>query len=272
MDFSFGQLAGQTRFLKQALLMLVWSSTLLFGLFILCFYIAAALTSNWQDWNEFLPGVYQVGATEATAAMAIHFIFGAVILLLGCFQFLPAIRQRWLAVHKAAGVVYIIACAFTAVGGLVFIALQGTVGGTVMNVGFSLYGLLMLIAAGATPYYAIKRNLTLHKLWAMRLFSLALASWLYRMEYGFWFLLTDNLGHTESFTGPFDQVMAFFFYLPNLLVVELIHRSAGLPYFTSSLARGVVNLTLLLAIAIVLLGTYAFLTMFWGPAIWAVMN
>lgn len=31
-----------------------------------------------------------------------------------------------------------------------------------------------------------------------------------------------GLGHESQFRGPFDKVMAFFFYLPNLVVVEVL--------------------------------------------------
>lgn len=35
-----------------------------------------------------------------------------------------------------------------------------------------------------------------------------------------------GLGHTGHFSGPFDIVMAFFFYVPNLLVAELFLRAS----------------------------------------------
>jgi hypothetical protein len=94
---------------------------------------------------------------------------------------------------------------------------------------------------------------------------LALGSWLYRMDYGFWLLLTGGLGHTDDFRGPVDRVMAFAFYLPNLLVVELYLRVRRRP--ASRAVRWVAVAALLAATAFLLLGTFFFTTELWGPAI-----
>jgi len=61
------------------------------------------------------------------------------------------------------------------------------------------------------------------------------------MDYGFWLLLGGGRGHNHDFHGPFDQVMAFFFYLPNLLIVEAFIRakSAASPEDTATLRRGI---------------------------------
>jgi hypothetical protein len=49
------------------------------------------------------------------------------------------------------------------------------------------------------------------------------------MDYGFWLIAAHRIGHTPDFRGPFDIVMAFFFYLPNLALAELLLRSPALP-------------------------------------------
>lgn len=90
-----------------------------------------------------------------------------------------------------------------AIGGLVFIIVKGTVGGTVMDIGFSIYGLLMLISAIETYRHAAAGRIEKHRGWALRLYALAIGSWLYRMDYGFWLLLSDGLGHSDDFSGTF---------------------------------------------------------------------
>ena len=92
-----------------------------------------------------------------------------------------------------------------------------------------------------------------------------MGSWLYRMDYGFWFVLADGVGHTADFRGPFDMIMSFFFYLPNLLLVELYLRGC-LPWATAT-GRALAVAGLSAAIAVLLLGTYFFTTDLWGPAI-----
>lgn len=188
----------------------LWASCLLFGVYIVAFYFGAYLTDEMSRWNVVLPDLYRPGEPQGSFAMAAHFVCGAIILILGAVQLVSGIRERWPRMHHALGRIYIGASIVTAVGGLGYIGLVGTIGGAVMDVGFGLYGLLMLLAAVQALRYARARDIDTHQLWAWRLFSLAIASWLYRMEYGFWLSLFGQEGHTATFDGPFDQVMAFF--------------------------------------------------------------
>ncbi len=133
--------------------------------------------------------------------------------------------------HRWIGWTYVTCALLAGAGGLGFILSKGTVGGVPMTTGFSLYGVLMLVAAVQTARYARGRRrpggLERHRAWAIRLFALAIGSWLYRIEYGFWFLVAGGAGHTPEFGGWFDAIMDFFFYLPNLAVAELFLRARG---------------------------------------------
>lgn len=253
------------RWSATALVAMVWLSVALFGLYILAFYAGALLDGELEGWNEVLPRLYEPTTPAATAGIALHFAAGGVILVLGCVQLLGGVRTRFPALHRWLGRVYVVASLLAGVGGLTFIALKGTVGGTVMDIGFGLYGVLMLISALQTYRHARARRLEAHRAWSLRLFALAIGSWLYRMDYGFWLLLTDGWGHTADFRGPFDVVMAFFFYLPNLIVAELFIRArrSGAPPVLRVAAAGV----LAAATGFLLLGTYFFTAYLWGPAI-----
>jgi uncharacterized membrane protein len=242
-----------------------WSSAALFGLFILAFYARAWLDGSMERWNEILPGLHDPERPAATIGIGVHFAAGGVILLLGALQLLEPVRRRAPAIHRWSGRIYATACMATAIGGLAFIAVKGTIGGTVMNVGFGLYGVLMLVASIETVRHARARRFEKHRAWGLRLFALAIGSWLYRMQYGFWLMLTDGLGHTNRFDGPFDHLMAFFFYLPNLLVVEIMLRSSTTsrpPLVAWTLAA-----ILCLASGVLGLGTFYFVRSFWGPEI-----
>lgn len=240
-------------------------SALLFGLYILAFYAGAAATGDMAEWNRALPRLYEPQTPAATAGIGLHFAAGGIILVLGGIQLIGPLRRRYPFAHRWMGRVYVTASLLAAVGGLTFIVMKGTIGGPVMNVGFSLYGILMGIAGVQTARHARARRLDVHRAWALRLFALAIGSWLYRMDYGFWVMLTGGAGHTDDFRGWFDVVMAFFFYLPNLAVAELFIRSrqaAPRPALQVAAAAVLAGATLFL-----LLGTYYFTTLYWGPAI-----
>ena len=89
------------------------------------------------------------------------------------------------------------------------------------------------------------------------------------MDYGFWFLFTDRLWHTEDFRGPFDYFMAFFFYLPNLLVAEIF--IGHFQIVKTKLAKVGAALALYISTVFLILATYFFTKEYWGPAIMEVI-
>jgi len=259
--------ARTLRWSARVLTTTVWISAALFGLYILAFYAAALVDGNIAKWNEGLPRLYESHTPVATAGIGLHFAAGGIILALGCIQFVDAIRSRHPAVHRWIGRVYVTAAFLAGVGGLTFIVAKGTIGGTTMNVGFGVYGVLTAAAGIETYRHAYSRRLDVHRAWAMRLFALAIGSWLYRMEYGFWFMLASGAGHADDFSGPFDKFMAFFFYVPNLLVVEALIRAPRASM--STVARWAASTAFTIATLFLVIGTYYFTTYYWGPAILA---
>ncbi|QNF34839.1 DUF2306 domain-containing protein [Adhaeribacter swui] len=253
------------RWSARLLVATVWLSAALFGLYILAFYAAALYEGNTNRWNEVLPGLYEKNSVATTSGIGLHFAAGGIILVLGSIQLIDKVRVRFPVWHRWIGLIYVSASILAAVGGLIFILLKGTIGGFIMDLGFGLYGVLMFVAALATYRHAVTKSFEKHRAWALRLYALAIGSWLYRMDYGFWLLLTDGLGHTRQFTGLFDQVMFFFFYLPNLVVVEAFIRArrykapAGLKLLTCFILLG--------AAGFLVIGTYYFTIYYWGPAI-----
>ena len=254
------------RRLASTFAVLVWSSAIFFSLYILLLYIGAYFVGDLARWNHGASELYVEGMPIATGGIGIHFLAGAIILLLGSVQLIERVRNRYPGFHRWVGRIYVVASILTALGGIVFIVLHGTIGGPVMNIGFFLYGVLMAVAAVETIRHARAKRIDVHRAWALRLYVLAIGSWLYRMEYGFWFLFTGGVGSTPNLTGPFDQVMAFFFYLAPLAILEFVLRSR---YRATSIAmKAFASFALLLATILLLLMTLIFVFEVWGPAIW----
>lgn len=256
--------SASLKWLGIILVAMVWISAGLFGLYILAFYFSPIYAGNMQQWNNGLPGLYVKGSV-ANSGIGIHFAAGGLILILGSIQLMNCVRRNYLTLHRWIGRVYIVCCLIAALGGLIFIGVNGTIGGRFMNIGFSLYGVLMLISAIQTYRYAVNGNIATHRAWGLRLYALAIGSWLYRIDYGFWIMLTNGAGHNDSFSGWFDHIMPFFFYLPNLLVAQVFisgRKNKLRPLITIISAFG-----LLIIIGFLLIGTYYFARYYWGPAI-----
>ena len=207
---------------KRMLIIVCWTSAIIFGVYILGFYLASYLMGNLENWNlGTLPGLYDSQNTKSTFGMGLHFAAGGLILVLGCIQLLQSVRINYPAWHRWIGRIYVVSCLATAIGGIFFILFKGTVGGLSMDIGFGFYGVLMFISAILTWKHAANRNIELHRAWALRLFILAIGSWLYRIETGLARIFLGSLGHTKDFQGTTDMIMNFFFYVPNLILLEI---------------------------------------------------
>lgn len=250
----------------RALFLVSWLSAGIFSIYILVFYGGALFTNAMQDWNQVLPQLYETASRPASIAIGAHFFAGAVVLIMGPLQFIPAIRTKVPALHRFSGRVYALAALGAGLGGLGYLALKGAVGGIMMDLGFAGYGILIVLATANTFRYARARRFNQHRAWAIRLFALGIGSWLYRMDYGIWLKLVGGIGHTHSFDGPFDYVMDFFFYVPNLIVAEMIVRRES-PARARKVRPGSLPLVLGIATLAVAVATFLFSRSYWVPHI-----
>ncbi|MEO0796796.1 MAG: DUF2306 domain-containing protein [Verrucomicrobiota bacterium] len=249
----------------KAMMATIWFSAALFGAYILAFYAGNWLAQKHELWNTYLPELYDAKRPVSTVGMGVHFAGGGIILILGCIQIMNGVRERWPRFHRITGRIYLLACLLTTLGGLTFIFTSGTIGGPVMDVGFVGYGICMMVATVETARHAIKGRFDAHRAWALRLFALAIGSWLYRMYYGFWFLLFGKWLHTPDFRGLFDFFMSYWFYIPNLLVVQAILGRGD--WFRSQFAQRLTTVLLSGSTLFLILGTYFFGAKIWLPKI-----
>lgn len=256
------------RFASVALVGVVWVSSAIFGAYILALYGGAIPAGTLEQWNETLPRLYEPHTPVASAGIGLHFFAGAVLLLLGPVQLIGAIRKHVPALHRWIGRLYALAALAAGVGGLTFIAAKGTVGGLAMDVAFATYGALMVLAAVQAVRHAMARRIDVHRQWAIRLYALAIGSWLYRIGYGLFFVFggPDNPGHVEAdFSGWFDHVMNWAFFLPPLIIAELYLRARR--ERATAVGRVAAATTLTLGAAFVGYATFFFTLYGWGPAI-----
>lgn len=240
-----------------------WISGAIFAVYILAFFGGVAFRGAAERWNESLPGLHDAAAPAATIAIGVHFLAGGVLLLLGPIQLIGGLRRRVPALHRWLGRTYVISAGLAGVGGLGFILGAGTIGGTLMDVGFAGYGILMVLCAVLAWRHARAGRYDRHRAWAIRLFALTVGSWLYRMEYAAWSVIAGDLGRGPGFTGWFDAIMMFFFYVPNLIIAEFFIRARGSR--TSAALSLVAAALLLAATAFVVLATWLFSRGAWIP-------
>lgn len=172
--------------------------------------------------------IYTSGRILPNLAVFLHMVLGGLIMLLAPLQLIGRLRVRHPRLHRSVGRVVVAGSILTALGGLGYIALRGTIGGPLMDAGFALYGWLMFVAAVQVVRLARAGDHIRHRAWALRLFMLIIGSLIFRLHYTLWYLLTDGLWSTEALDGPFDQLQYVAFYLPYLVVLEFwLRRRAG---------------------------------------------
>ena len=176
------------------------------------------------------------GSFASEVAIFSHMILGGVVTMLAVLQWAGPVRRRWPRVHHLSGRLLAPLALLVAVGGLIYIALRGTVGGPSMSIGFGLYGVLMAVASVQTLRLALAKRYDRHRRWGLRLVVLALGSWIYRVHYGLWYGITCTIGEVycgigsqPDFRGAFDLVQNVAFYLPYLLLVEWHLRRTARP-------------------------------------------
>ena len=245
---------------------LLITGQLVFAWYIFALYLQPINTGDNTIWNRVLENMYVPKEALANFSIALHLFGGAVISIIGPFQLFPSIRNKAPHIHRWSGRIYMITAIIISLAGLTFIFSRGSVGGLYMDIGFALYGALMLMCVVQAWLNAMSGNYAVHRQWAIRLFALGMSSWLYRVEYGFWAFINQGLpGHTDTFDGPFDIFMNFAFYIPTLMAVELyFYAQKKLDSKAKLIALTVVMFTLLPVMA---LGCFAAASGWWMPAV-----
>lgn len=161
-------------------------------------------------------------ARHHPAVFYVHVMAAALALLIGPWQFLPALRARHPRLHRWLGRVYLGGGVLA--GGVSGLLLApNTFGGPVANFGFGLLALLWL-ASGWRAYRAIRQGrVDEHRRWMLRNFALACAAVTLRL-----YLPLSIVSGLPL--APAYAAIAWLCWVPNLLWAEWhIRRTAPAP-------------------------------------------
>lgn len=238
---------------------------LLFVAFILLHYYPPTLSGNFAEWNDkpVITG-FVAGDSAGNLFFAVHVLMAAVLTFGGLVQLIPAIRNRWPALHRWNGRLYLVSALTLALGGLWMTWGRGSWLNLVGAFGITLDALLILVFAALAWRTARARRFVEHRRWAIRLFAVASAVWFMRVGYMAWGMATGGAGIGRAMDGPFDMVLAFGNSLLPLAIAELYLRTGarGAPAARQGVAA------LLVVSGVIILGGSAGAWMaMWGPYI-----
>lgn len=147
--------------------------------------------------------------------LALHAGFASTALLIGPFQFVTALRQRFPRLHRLMGRVYVVMCVL---GGLTGLPLAlGATAGPIASAGFGLLALGWLWTTTRAWQLAVARKVNQHREWMIRSFALTSAGVMLRIYLGLLLLLP--LDFTDGY-----RAIAFLCWVPNIVLAELYIR------------------------------------------------
>ena len=149
--------------------------------------------------------------------MFIHFIGGSIISVVGTFQLTNYFWKT--RIHPYTGILYVNGVILASSGGLIYILVNGTIGGLCMDVAFATNGIILFIYAMITAYFAVKRQTDRHLRWAIRLYVLGTSSAFYRVLYYVTCFIMNC--RYVNFRGPLDHVYDWIYFLIPMAISEI---------------------------------------------------
>jgi hypothetical protein len=221
----------------------------IFVVYIVSFYGRAVLEGDLARWNKVLYHGYIPGDNMGNFALATHILLAAVITVGGPLQLIPQLRARVPTFHRWNGRIYLFTAFTTSIVALYLVWIRGgSVGDVSQHLGGSLNAVLIMLCAAMALRYAVARDFTTHRRWALRLFLVASGVWFFRVGLMLSFLIFKGpFGFDPTtFQGPFITFLSFAQRLLPLAVLELYLRTrdrAGAPR-RIAMAAGLFVLTL----------------------------
>ena len=229
--------------------------------YILAFYGPSTFSGNFQAWtkNTFLRKGFIAGDTAGNLAFAAHALLAAVIAFGGALQLIPQIRTRAIAVHRWIGRIFFSTALAMSVSGLYVLWFHGDLPYIVHGIAISLNAVLIIAFIILAWRAALKREVSIHRRWALRTYLVANAQWFTRVGIMVWLIASRKLlGLGGGFDGPFFLLWDFACYLVPLAVLQLYLRTSRStsPSVRFAMAGALVVLTVVMGIGIV--GFYSF--------------
>ncbi len=180
---------------------------------------------------EFLadPASIKVGANEPPGAVGfqgryyahpyltlVHVVSGFLFMTIGPLQFVAAIRNRWLGVHRWCGRVFLLASLVGVVSAVVLVPVLPVFGSFSTTIGVLFFSALFMVSLAQGYRHIRRREIAEHREWMIRLFAIGLGISTIRVLTPF--LMVPPLG--ASFVEAWDTMIWLGFSI-NILVAEV---------------------------------------------------
>lgn len=233
-----------------------------FAAYILLFYAFPAVSGNVDVWNRnslLAHPPVESGKIIATFAFGSHAIGASIIALFGGLQIIPSVRNRWRALHRWNGRIFIFTVVGLSISGFYLTWVRGPMPDSLSDLGTSVNGVLILTFAALTVISARNRRFMQHERWAIRLFLVSNAQWFLRIGGFGYFVVAQSLGVEVAFDGWFFKFWTWGCFIVPIAVSEVYFisrraKSQPLRWLSASL------FALLIPLTLIGIGTFSFYT------------
>lgn len=248
----------------------IWFTCLLLAQICFVIYLAlgyglTGITSGISGWSRLNSSAYVANDVTGNFMYAAHVLLAIVMIIGGSLQLIPSIRTKHPRFHRYNGRIFVLLACTISLAGIYLILARGTVGNTLMQ-GLTIFGGCVVILSSILAVRAAKkRNISLHKIWAIRLYLAANGVLFFRLMIFAWFLIFGTLGvDTTTFTGPTVLAVSICSYVIPLLIAELVRYADK----TSSKVITTAATALMMLISMIfLIGLLGVVLANWYPAI-----
>ncbi len=197
----------------------------IFFYYIMGFYGISVINDNMAYWNvvfeRFGVTPYRAGDFSGNLAFVAHAIGAGIVAFGGALQLIPKVRNSFPKFHKINGYVYLTTVFCLAISGFYLVWIRDPDPVELNGIGTTINGFLILGFAYLTVRLAIKKDISSHRKWALRLFFVSNAQLTLRLG-TFSYLVTGNiLGMNPAFGDPFFTMWTFGCYVLPLLTLQL---------------------------------------------------
>ena len=196
-----------------------------FFYYIMGFYGTSVINDNMEYWNvvfeRFGVTPYRAGDFSGNLAFVAHALGAGIVAFGGALQLIPKVRNSFPKFHKVNGYVYLTTVFCLAISGFYLVWIRDPDPIKMNGIGTTINGILILTFAYLTVRLAIKKDITNHRKWALRLFFVSNAQLTLRLG-TFSYLVTGSiLGMNPAFGDPFFTMGTFGCYVLPLLTLQL---------------------------------------------------
>jgi uncharacterized membrane protein len=250
----------------------IWFSCMLmaqtcFVTYLVLGYGLISVTAGISGWNRLNNTAYVANDTTGNLMYGAHVLLAIVMIIGGSLQLIPSLRAKHPLFHRLNGRIFVLLACTISLAGIYLILARGTTGNTLMQ-GLTIFGGCVVILSSICAVIAAKkRNFSLHKTWAIRVYLAANGVLFFRLMIFAWFLTFGTLGvDTTTFTGPTVLAVSICSYIIPLSIAELVRYAET----TTNTIITIATASLMLLIAIIfLVGLFGVVLANWYPAVFS---